>query len=261
MADSKRAPVIVGNWKMHKTIQESVDFIKQLGLSLTKDDPRVCLAVPYTAIYPSVEAARPFGIVIGAQNMNDAAPGAFTGEIAGVMLKEAGAQFVILGHSERRELFNETDQIVNQKVHRAFKDQLDVILCVGETLEEREAGKTEEKIRGQIEASLDKVTQEQFLHLMIAYEPIWAIGTNQVATPDEAEKVHVFVRELITARWGEEVAGRTQILYGGSVKPENASDLMSQANIDGLLVGGASLSPASFRKIIEYQNFNSGVSS
>ncbi|MBS4169165.1 triose-phosphate isomerase [Parachlamydia sp. AcF125] len=261
MSDSKRTPIIVGNWKMHKTIQESIEFIKQLGQLLTKDEPRVCLAVPFTAIHPSVEAARPFSIVIGAQNMNDAAQGAFTGEIAGVMLKEAGAQFVIVGHSERRTLFKETDEVVNQKIQRAFADQLNVILCVGETLQEREAGKTEEKVRSQIEANLNQVTQDQFSHLMIAYEPIWAIGTNHVATPEEAEKVHAFMREVVAARWGKEAAESLPLIYGGSVKPENALHLMSQSNIDGLLVGGASLSPTTFHQIIEYQNFNSGVSS
>jgi len=245
---------------MHKTIQESVDFIKQLGTSLTSEQPAVYLAVPFTAIHAAVEAARPFSIVVGAQNMNSVAEGAFTGEIAGGMIKEAGAQFVILGHSERRRLFNETNQIVNQKVLRALKDNLDFILCVGETAEERDAGKTEEILKEQIEMSLEGVAQEQFTHIILAYEPIWAIGTSQTASPEIAAKMHAHAREIIKAKWGEEVSTHLRILYGGSVKVENANELMSQPDIDGLLVGGASLSVASFRKIIEYQNFNSGVS-
>jgi triosephosphate isomerase len=260
MTDSRRAPIIAGNWKMHKTIQESVDFINQLGPSLTSDHPAVYLAVPFTAIYPAAEAAHPFSIIVGAQNMNSVAEGAFTGEIAGKMIKEAGAQFVILGHSERRRLFNETSQIVNQKVQRALKDGLDIILCVGETAEERDAGKTEEILKEQIEVSLQNVVQEQFAHIILAYEPIWAIGTSQTASPEVATKMHAHAREVILAKWGEEVSAHLRILYGGSVKVENANELMSQPDIDGLLVGGASLSVASFRKIIEYQNFNSGVS-
>lgn len=259
MADSQRAPLIVGNWKMHKTIQESVDFIKQLGASLTSDHPSVYIAVPFTAIYPAAEAGHPFSIVIGAQNMNSVEEGAFTGEIAGKMLKEAGAQFVILGHSERRHLFNETDQMINQKIKRALKDDLDVILCVGETLEEREAGKTEEVIQKQLENSLHDLQEDQFSRISIAYEPVWAIGTNQTATPEIAEHVHAFIRKTLADKRGENAASSARIIYGGSVKIENASELMSQPDIDGLLVGGASLSVGSFRKIIEYQNFNSGV--
>lgn len=260
MTNSQRIPLIVGNWKMHKTIQESVDFIQQLGASLASDYPPVYIAVPFTAIFPASEAAQALPIVVGAQNMNSVEEGAFTGEIAGKMLKEAGARFVILGHSERRTLFHETDQVVNQKIKQALKDTLDVILCVGETLEEKEAGKTEEVILSQLENSLHEIGEEQLAHISIAYEPVWAIGTNETATPEVAENVHLFIRKTLADRWNEEIAQAVRIIYGGSVKVGNASELMSQPDIDGLLVGGASLSVDTFRKIIEYQNFNSGVS-
>lgn len=251
---NKRPEVIVGNWKMYKTIEESVDFIEKLTPLVSESEPFVYLAAPFTALQATSKASEGTKIVVGAQNMNDATEGAFTGEVAASMLLDVGAKFVILGHSERRQLFGETSSFVNKKVKRSLAEGLKPIVCVGETLEERESGKTEEIVMQQISESLEGISTEELEKILIAYEPVWAIGTGRTATPKEAQEVHAFQRHHIGEVWGKVAADKIGILYGGSVKPANARELMQQNDIDGLLVGGASLSPESFGSIINYQN-------
>jgi triosephosphate isomerase len=251
-SESSRPLVIAGNWKMYKTIDEALRFVETLAPLITKSQATVYLAVPFTAIRPAASLVEELGasITIGAQNMNDAAEGAFTGEIAARMLTEAGARFVILGHSERRHLFHESNDTINKKVKRALESALQPVLCIGETLEEREAGETEAVLREQLTGSLEGISAEELSKMIIAYEPVWAIGTGKVARPDDAQTAHAFVRGVIAQIWGEEAAERIVIQYGGSVKPENADELLEQPDVDGLLVGGASLSPDSFSQII-----------
>lgn len=251
---SSRPVVIAGNWKMYKTTEETVEFVKEL-IPLVEDSPAtVFLAVPFTVIKPASDAAKECNIVIGAQNMNDADEGAFTGEIAAKMILDAGAKFVIVGHSERRQIFKEDDAFINRKVKRALESGLIPILCIGENLEEREAGKAEDVIKYQLSRGLDGITREQIVNILIAYEPLWAIGTEKTATPELAEEIHRICRAHIAEMWNEELAEQVVIMYGGSVKPSNARSLMAQKNIDGLLVGGASLSVESFSQIVNYQN-------
>lgn len=254
MTFSSRPAVIVGNWKMYKTAEETAEFIKKLIPLVEESTATVFLAVPFTSIHLASELANERNIVIGAQNMNDASEGAFTGEIAAKMLIDAGAKFVIVGHSERRQIFKEDDAFINRKVMRALESDLIPILCIGENLEEREAGKAEDVIKSQLTHGLDGVTGKQILNVLIAYEPIWAIGTGKTATPELAEEIHRLCRLHIAEMWGEEIAEQVVILYGGSVKPTNARSLMGQKDIDGLLVGGASLSVESFSQIVNYQN-------
>ncbi|MBS0622112.1 MAG: triose-phosphate isomerase [Verrucomicrobia bacterium] len=237
----KRPKVIAGNWKMYKTVAEAADFVKKLAPLVAASQPEVLLAVPYTAIRSARDAAQGSKVQIGAQNMNDAREGAFTGEISASMLLDAGAQFVVLGHSERRHIFGESNQFINRKVKRALKEGLRVILCVGESSQEREADQTEEVLRKQLEESLSGIEEKQ--RLIVAYEPVWAIGTGRSASAEIAQQTHFFLRSLL----GEEV----WMLYGGSVKPDNVAEFLSQPDIDGVLVGGASLDPESFAKIVQ----------
>ncbi|MCB1111056.1 MAG: triose-phosphate isomerase [Chlamydiia bacterium] len=255
MTFASRPVVIAGNWKMHKTAKEAVDFVNALAPKVAQSQASVFLAVPFTTIHPVVEALNGNShITVGAQNMNDADEGAFTGEIAGKMLLEAGAKFVVLGHSERRHIFGETSAFINKKVKRALADGLKPIVCFGETLEEREAGNTHEVLKEQISVTLEGLTPDQVAQIIIAYEPVWAIGTGKTATPLEAQDAHDFCRRFIGAKWGDEIASQIVIQYGGSVKPDNAKSLMVQTDIDGLLVGGASLDVDTFSKIVNYQN-------
>lgn len=254
MSHSSRQILIVGNWKMYKTISESVNFIKELAPLLKDNSSKVYLAVPFTAINPAAEEAKETSIVIGAQNMNDASEGAFTGEIAARMLKDAGAKFVILGHSERRHIFHESNDFINKKVKRALLEGLEVILCIGETLKEREDNKTADILQAQLKQGLAGISEESLKNIIIAYEPVWAIGTDHAATPESAQKEHHFCRSFIAETFGEKFAEKLLILYGGSVKPNNAKLLLDQKDIDGLLVGGASLSAETFSKIVNYQN-------
>lgn len=250
MTSANRAVIIAGNWKMYKTIEESIEFIHDL-YPLVKSSPvHVYLAVPFTAIKAASEAAQDTSLVIGAQNINDASEGAFTGEIAGKMLKDAGAKFVIIGHSERRRLFNESNQFINRKIKRALADDLKVIFCIGETKAEREAEQTREVLRKQITEGLADLTTLQFSAITIAYEPVWAIGMSQPATPAVAQESQAFCRQIIQELAGEDVAEAIVIQYGGSVKADNAKEFLDQPDIDGLLVGGASLSAHEFAKII-----------
>lgn len=254
MSNSSRPAIVAGNWKMYKTIEESVAYIESLAPLVKESLTQIYLAVPFTALKSTAEKAKDTNIVVGAQNMNDATEGAFTGEIAGRMLKDAGAEFVILGHSERRHIFHETDEFVNKKVKRALKDGLKIILCIGETQTERQNGQTQNVLERQLNQSLAEITKEELDHIILAYEPVWAIGTNLTATPEVAQEAHHFCREQVSKVWGEEAAEKIIIQYGGSVKAENAKVLMDQSDIDGLLVGGASLSPETFSKIVNFQN-------
>ncbi len=236
---------------MYKTSREAAHFIEQLLPKIEGCKARVFLAVPYTSISTAAAAARLAKVEVGAQNMNDARDGAFTGEIAALMLKEAGASFVLLGHSERRRVFGESDTFIHRKVVRALQDDLLPVLCVGETLEEREGGQTEEILKKQIDSALVDLPEEKIGELILAYEPVWAIGTGKIATPEIAQETHAFCRKCLGDLLGKRKAGQIPILYGGSVKPENVGSLVSQKDIDGVLVGGASLDPESFAEIIQ----------
>lgn len=253
MTDMKKAVIIIGNWKMYKTIEEATDFINKLLPQVKDDASKIYLAVPFTLIKPVSDAAKEGNIVIGAQNMNDADQGAFTGEIAARMLVDAGAKFVILGHSERRQLFNETDAFINKKVKKALKEGLQPVLCIGETFEMREANKTKEILEEQLENSLDGITEEQMKSIIIGYEPVWAIGAAVPATAEIAEETIKIVRSFIEKKWGLEVADSVSIVYGGAVGAQNSKLFLNQPDINGLLVGGASLSVEAFSKIINYQ--------
>jgi triosephosphate isomerase len=251
MTTSPRLPVIAGNWKMHKTIAEAEMFIGALlprVSSLTGVELAIC--PPYTALSAMVDSARGSQVAVWAQNMHQEAAGAFTGEISAPMLAELGVAGVILGHSERRELFGETDRALALKVPAALGAGLQVVLCVGETEEERENGDTERKLRHQVQEGLSRVDEGRLGEIVLAYEPIWAIGTGQVASVEQAQEAVAFVRALVADR-SREQAERTRILYGGSVKPENAAELLTVGDIDGALVGGASLDPEQFAAIAE----------
>ena len=248
-----RTPLIAGNWKMYKTVAETAQFIDELKglLAGAGDGVEVVLCPPYTALSAAAEALRGSDIYLSAQNMHWEEQGAFTGEISPLMLREIGCKYVILGHSERRQYFGETDEAVNKKVKAALKHGLIPIVCVGETLEEREAGITEKVISTQVKGALMGLDPAQTAGLVVAYEPVWAIGTGRTASDDDAQKVNAFIRGLLAEIAGREAAEKVRIQYGGSVKPENAAGLMAKPDIDGALVGGASLKPDSFAGIIK----------
>jgi triosephosphate isomerase len=236
---------------MHKTAREAIDFIEKLGPLLEGDEVKIFLAVPYTSISPAAHAAKNTRIVIGAQNMHEAREGAFTGEIASLMLKEAGASFVLIGHSERRALFGESEERIQKKMARALADDLTPVLCIGESLEDRRAKKMEKVLKEQLSSALHGLPNEDAGKIILAYEPVWAIGSGESATPKMAQEAHAFIRAELTHLLGARAAGHIPILYGGSVNPENAHSLMAQGDVDGLLVGGASLKPESFAAIIK----------
>ena len=244
-----REVYVVGNWKMHKTAREGTDYIEKLLPKLEGISANIYLAVPFTSIAQAASFAKQTRLVIGAQNMHDAREGAFTGEIAGLMLKEAGAAFVILGHSERRRLFHETDAMIHRKVVRALQDDIQPILCVGETLEERNAGRAEQVLQTQIRSALEGISAEDAARMIIAYEPVWAIGTGKAATADMAEEAHAFCRHALSDLLGKRGAEALSILYGGSVNKETAFPIVKHKNIDGFLVGGASLDADTFAAI------------
>jgi triosephosphate isomerase len=241
-----RIPCIVGNWKMYKTGAEARTFVAALAPEISATKRRVMLAVPFTAI----EAAKGTKIAIGAQNMHDQVEGAFTGEISARMLKASGATFVLLGHSERRQYFLETNPFIHRKLMRALHEGLTPILCIGELLQERESGNHEKVLKLQLEECLQGLNAAQAAQVIIAYEPVWAIGTGKTATPEIAEGVHRFIRHWLGERFGKETSEKISLLYGGSVKPDNIAALMQQPDIDGVLVGGASLDVKSFAQII-----------
>ncbi|HEX3831399.1 MAG TPA: triose-phosphate isomerase [Solirubrobacteraceae bacterium] len=249
---SERTPLIAGNWKMHKTIAQAEEFIQALlpRVSVVDGtDVDVAICPSFTALQAMVDSTRGSRVAIYAQNMHYAPEGAFTGEISAPMLTELDVAGVVLGHSERRELCGETDKALAQKVPAALAAGLLPVLCVGETEEERERGDTERKLRHQVQEGLTRLDPQQLGDVVIAYEPIWAIGTGQVATLEQAQEAIAFVRALVADR-SKEAAERTRILYGGSVKPENASELMALPDVDGALVGGASLDAEGFAAIV-----------
>lgn len=239
---------VVANWKMYKTAREAAAYVEELTPLIEGTPIKVWLAAPYTSIASAAKAAKGSPILIGAQNMNDAQSGAFTGEIAALMLKEAGASFVLLGHSERRHGFGESNEFIHRKIIRALQDDLIPVLCVGETAGEREAGHTEKVLHEQLKKCLEGIPKES--EFMVAYEPVWAIGTGKTATPKIAEEAHAFCRRCLEEIFGKKRAAQIPLLYGGSVKPENASELTAQKEIDGVLVGGASLDPNVLSKIV-----------
>ena len=247
----ERRQIIAGNWKMYKTKEEAIKFIHELAPLVVDIKKDVYLAVPFTIIESCVKVSEKTPVVIGAQNMNDADKGAFTGEIAAIMLKSIGSEFVILGHSERRHIFNETDEFINKKVIKALKDDIEPILCVGETEAQREEDKTEEVLETQLKKCLKNVAEEEADKVVIAYEPVWAIGTGKTATPEIAEHAHKMIRKILSDIYSQDVAEKISILYGGSVKPDNIENLMKQDDIDGALVGGAALDYKSFYEIIK----------
>lgn len=244
-----RTKLVAGNWKMHKTPEETRDFCSALAAA-SRPDPAVEVAVfpPFVCLAAAAEGLGGSAIGLGAQNVHPAESGAFTGEVSVNMLLTLGCQYVIIGHSERRALFAESDAFICEKVLAAQRAGLRPLLCVGEQLSDREAGKTEQVVTRQLSAVIDHLDTPG--RLAIAYEPVWAIGTGRTATPDQAQEVHAFIRARLLDRFGSEGAGLA-ILYGGSVKPDNAKELMSQRDVDGALVGGASLSVDSFAAIIE----------
>jgi triosephosphate isomerase len=245
--------VIAGNWKMNKTVAESVAFAVRLRAAYdTPPGPEVIIAPPFTALQAVAEAIQGSFIRLCAQNLHEAEKGAYTGEISGSMLREAGCTCVIIGHSERRTLFGEGDDRINRKLQTALAAGLKPIFCIGESLRQREADETEKVIAHQLKEGLNNLTADDISHLLIAYEPVWAIGTGKTASPEQAEKVHWFIRGWITHQYGPECAAALAILYGGSVTPENIAGLMAQPDINGGLIGGASLDVDSFIRMIGY---------
>lgn len=247
-----RREVIAGNWKMNMLPGETINFIEQIAPMVKKSENEIILCVPFTDIFYAWHSLEGSNIKLGAQNMHWEESGAYTGEISGQMLKSVGVEYVIIGHSERRAYFAETDETVNKKIKAVFANDLKPILCVGESLDQREAGKTEEIITNQTEKALEGLTNEQIKNTIIAYEPIWAIGTGKTATAEDANNSIKAIRNKIESLYGKDVAQEVIIQYGGSVKSSNAKELFETSDIDGALVGGASLKPDEFAKIVNY---------
>ncbi|MEA3329081.1 MAG: triose-phosphate isomerase [Candidatus Omnitrophota bacterium] len=245
-----RRPIIVGNWKMHKTINEAVSLVNLLKRSLYQTDAvDIGISPPFTALGETGELLAGSDIMLGAQDVYWEEKGAYTGEVSPLMLKDVGCKFVIIGHSERRKYFNETNNTVNKKVKAVLSAGLIPIVCVGERLEEKEDGKTLEVVKDHVENGLVEITKDQILNTIIAYEPVWAIGTGKTATPGQAGEVHKFIRTLLEEKYDLDTALLVRIQYGGSVKPDNIKELMAQEDIDGALVGGASLNAEAFIQI------------
>lgn len=247
-----RIPFIAGNWKMFKTKAEAIAFAEEFRELYKDTDVQTAICAPFTNLEALKEAFAGTEIKVGAQNVHFADEGAFTGEISVSMLEEIGVDFCIVGHSERRQYFGETDETVNKKLKKLFEGPIRPILCVGESLEERDADKAFDVVGGQIKADLDGIDAADVKKLVIAYEPIWAIGTGRTATPDQAEEMCAFIRKTLIELYGEEISDEVIIQYGGSVKPANATEIMNMDEIDGALVGGASLKPKDFMEIIDF---------
>lgn len=246
-----RTPFVAGNWKMNTTRSEAEDLIGSLKSSLADtDNVDVAVCPPFLYLLLASKVLEGTRIRLGAQNMHWEEKGAYTGEVSARMLKDAGCDLVILGHSERRHLFGETDEMVHRKIRRALDVGLHSIVCVGETLEEREAGRTETVVEGQVNGCFRGLSVEDMREITVAYEPVWAIGTGKTATPEQAQEVHRLIREWVGRTFGDDIAEEIRIQYGGSVKPENTGDLIAQPDIDGALVGGASLRAESFTAIV-----------
>ncbi|WHY13880.1 triose-phosphate isomerase [Peribacillus frigoritolerans] len=247
-----RKPIIAGNWKMNKTLSEATAFLEEVSNLIPKQDViDTVVCAPALFLDQLVQAAKGTDVQIGAQNMHFEESGAFTGEISPIALADLGVSYVILGHSERREMFNETDEAVNKKAHAAFAHQLTPIVCCGETLEQREAGETNDFVGSQIEKGLAGLSDDQLKQAVIAYEPIWAIGTGKSSSAQDANEVCAHIRSVVADKFSNEAAAAIRIQYGGSVKPENIKEYMAQPDIDGALVGGASLKSDSFLQLLE----------
>ena len=246
-----RKPIIAGNWKMHKTIAEALEFVNDVKDRVKSNEVEAVICAPFTLLKDLKEATKGTDIKIGAQNMHFEEKGAFTGEISPLMLKELDMDYVIIGHSERRQYFNETDETVNKKVLKALEVGIDPILCVGETLEEREAGNTKDVCKVQVEKALENVSKEDIAKVVIAYEPIWAIGTGKTATSEDANDVIAYIRQVV-ANLYKDLANEVRIQYGGSVKPSNVGEIMNQSDIDGALVGGASLEANDYIQLVNF---------
>ena len=246
-----RKPILAGNWKMHKTIAEALEFVNEVKDRVNNDKVEAVICAPFTLLKDLKQATKGTNIKIGAQNMHFEEKGAFTGEISPLMLKELDMDYVVIGHSERRQYFNETDETVNKKVLKALEVGIDPILCVGETLEEREAGNTKDVCKVQVEKALENVSKEDLAKVVIAYEPVWAIGTGKTATSEDANDVIAYIREVVANLYGE-LANEVRIQYGGSVKPSNVAEIMNQSDIDGALVGGASLEANDYVELVNF---------
>jgi triosephosphate isomerase len=250
-----RRPWIGGNWKMHKTVPEALAFAQGLLTALpTPLRAEVVIAAPFTALYPLAQILKGGLVGLAGQDMHWEVEGAFTGEISGKMLKDAGCSYCLIGHSERRHLFGETEEQVARKVKAALAAGLRPVLCLGETLAERDAGRVEEVVRRQLHSAVDALSDEEMLRLVVAYEPVWAIGTGRSATPAAAQEVHAFIRVLLKEKFNKTLANEVRIVYGGSVTPENIADLYAQEDIDGGLIGGASLQTEKFLPLIREVN-------
>ena len=245
-----RKKIVAGNWKMNKNLQEGVALAKELTEVVKNPNCGVIICTPFIHLASVAEIVKDSAIELGAENCADKVSGAFTGEVSAEMVKSTGAQWVILGHSERREYYHETPEILKEKVQLALANGLKVLFCIGESLEEREANKQNEVVKAELAGSVFNLTAEEWKNIVIAYEPIWAIGTGVTATSDQAEEVHAFIRSFLAEKYGETVANDTTILYGGSCKPTNAPELFAKPNIDGGLIGGASLKAADFMGIV-----------
>ena len=245
-----RKRLIAGNWKMYKTAGAGAALAREIAAGLRPGGPEVIVFPPATALHAVAEAVRGTTVKVGGQNMHFAPEGAFTGELSALMLKDAGCTHVLLGHSERRHVFGEDDEMVAKKTRAAADAGLVPVVCVGETLPEREGRRTLEVVERQLERALRRMSADEAGRLAVAYEPVWAIGTGQVATPEQAQEVHAFIRRRLAVSHGDPVAGATRILYGGSVKPDNIAGLLALPDVDGVLVGGASLDAAPFLKIV-----------
>lgn len=246
-----RTPFVAANWKMFKTVHEAVSYVKEFR-ALVKDvhDVEIVLAPPFTALHAVSDACHGSAIGVAGQNLSPEKEGAFTGEISAAMLVEAGARYVVIGHSERRRLFGDTNTIVNLKTRAALGAGLEPIVCIGETLEERQAARTHVVLDAQLNEGLDGLTADEVAHLVVAYEPVWAIGTGVHATPQQAGDAHAHIRGRLKQWFGADAAERCHLIYGGSVKPDNIRALAALADVDGALVGGASLTPATFLEIV-----------
>lgn len=250
-----RKPYICGNWKLNKTIAEAVEFANTLKAAIAGiDDVEVGLGAPFTCLASLSDACKGTNIQTGAEDCYWEESGAFTGEVAPSMIKDAGCSFVIIGHSERRQFFGETNETVNKKTKAALAAGLQAVVCVGEMLEERENGTTNDVVKDHVVGGLEGLTAEQMKDVVIAYEPVWAIGTGKTATPEQAQEVHAFIRSVLNDMFGADVAAATRIQYGGSVNPGNVKELMSCEDVDGALVGGAALKPDSFETLVKFKN-------
>ncbi len=249
-----RRPLIAGNWKMHKTVPQAIEFVAALKRELYDEtETEIAVCPPFTSLSPIGEILQGSNLKLGAQDLYWEAEGAYTGEVSAAMLRDVGCRFVIVGHSERRHLFGETNETVNKKVKAALSSGLVPIICIGETLDKREHGVTDEVLRKQLEGSLNGFSESELLGCVVAYEPVWAIGTGHTATPDQAASAHATIRRWIGENYDVGTSDKLRILYGGSVTPQNVKELMAREEIDGALVGGASLKAESFCKIVKYR--------